>query len=160
MPNGIPPCHLPFLRVPYFPQLAHLQHAPDAQNITQVVLDTLSVLVGLGEVDLARKLVSVSTDGASVMTGMHTGVSARLSLTAPFLVSIHCMAHQTDLAVGALERAPIVKEIVGLLHCVHNFFAFSAKRLCSFRDAAEEAGTAGNKPKRNVETRYVLFSGC
>ena len=59
------------------PQLAHLQQAPDAEYITQVVLDTLAVEAGLKEEDLARKLVAVSTDGASVMIGAHTGVSVR-----------------------------------------------------------------------------------
>jgi hypothetical protein len=141
-------------------QLAHLQQAPDAEYITQVALDTLAVGAGLTEADLARKLVAVSTDGASVMTGAHTGVSVRLTQIAPFLVSIHCMAHRTDLAVGALEKAPIVKEILGLIQSVYNFFAHSAKRISSFREAAEEAGTAGNRMKRNIEVRCVTYWNC
>ncbi len=96
---------------------------------------------GLAEADLARKLVAVSTDGASVMTGAHTGGSVGASASRS-----DCRRSwsawrigPTDLAVGALEKAPIVKEILGLIQSVYNFFVHSAKRISSFREAAEEA---------------------
>lgn len=78
-------------------QLAHLQETLDAEYITPVVLDTLAVEAGLGEADLARKLVAVSSDGAGVMTGTHLSVTVRLSKNTPSLVSSHCMVHHTYL---------------------------------------------------------------
>jgi hypothetical protein len=89
---------------------------------------------------LARKLVAVSTDGASVMTGVHNGVSARLSQIAPFLLSIRCMAHRTDLAVAALEKAPIAKGIVGAIKDVYNYFSGSFKRVSIFEEHGRGCG--------------------
>ncbi|CAI5463503.1 unnamed protein product [Closterium sp. Yama58-4] len=40
------------------------------------------------------KLVGVSTDGASVMTGKQNGVVALLRKRCPWLVAIHCVAHR------------------------------------------------------------------
>ncbi|GLC76604.1 hypothetical protein PLESTF_001804200 [Pleodorina starrii] len=62
-------------RVPLFLDVAHLRGTPNADNITELVLYTLSVKAGLGEEELPGKLVACSTDGASVMTGNHTGVA-------------------------------------------------------------------------------------
>ncbi|CAI7745837.1 unnamed protein product [Closterium sp. NIES-54] len=44
------------------------------------------------------KLVGVSTDGASVMTGSKNGVVAMLRKRCPWLVAIHCVAHREALA--------------------------------------------------------------
>ena len=132
-----------------------MQGSPDADNITELVLDTLSVKVGLSVEDLARKLVACSTDGASVMTGVHRGVAVQIGSVAPFSSNIHCMAHRTNLAAAALEKAPVVKEVIGVIKEVYNFFSHSAKRVDNFREAAEEAGTSGHRIKRIVETRWI-----
>jgi hypothetical protein len=65
----------------------------------------LTLRAKLSDADLARKLVCCSADGASVMAGPHTGVLTRLLTLAPYMVPMHCMAHRTDLAVGALEMS-------------------------------------------------------
>ena len=44
-------------------------------------------------------LPAFGSDGASVMTGKHTGFAARLRHMQPSLVSIHCVAHRLALAV-------------------------------------------------------------
>ncbi|CAI5532605.1 unnamed protein product [Closterium sp. Naga37s-1] len=54
------------------------------------------------------KLVGVSTDGASVMTGAKNGVVAMLRKRCPWLVAIHCVAHREALA--AKDAAKSFKE--------------------------------------------------
>ncbi|CAI7800928.1 unnamed protein product, partial [Closterium sp. NIES-53] len=45
------------------------------------------------------KIVGISTDGASVMTGKENGLVARLREHVPHLFSCHCIAHREALAV-------------------------------------------------------------
>ncbi|CAI5476524.1 unnamed protein product [Closterium sp. Yama58-4] len=54
------------------------------------------------------KLVGVSTDGASVMTGKKNGVVALLRKRCPWLVAVHCVAHREALA--AKDAAKSFKE--------------------------------------------------
>ena len=43
-------------------------------------------------------LIVLVTDGASVMVGKHTGVTARIKSCQPILTSIHCLCHCLALA--------------------------------------------------------------
>ncbi|CAI7873243.1 unnamed protein product, partial [Closterium sp. NIES-53] len=61
----------------------------DAASLTSAVVQYLT---GIG-LDL-QKMSSVSTDGANVMMGKHTGVVARLRMRIPHLASTHCVAHR------------------------------------------------------------------
>ncbi|KAH3781537.1 hypothetical protein DPMN_159368 [Dreissena polymorpha] len=49
-------------------------------------------------------MVGVSTDGASVMTGMIGCVVTLLREHAPALVGVHCAAHRTALATSQAAR--------------------------------------------------------
>ncbi|CAI5522136.1 unnamed protein product [Closterium sp. Naga37s-1] len=65
----------------------------DAASLTTVLLTHLEST----GIDLMR-LTGMSTDGASVMLGQHNGVTARLKVKVPHLVSSHCIAHREALA--------------------------------------------------------------
>ncbi|GLC65602.1 hypothetical protein PLESTF_000317500 [Pleodorina starrii] len=111
-------------RVPLFLDVAHLWGTPNADNITQLVLNTLSVKAGLGEEELPGKLVACSTDGTSLMTGNQRGVVAtQVNGVVPFSVGIHCMAHRTSLAAAALEKAPVVKAVLSAIREVDVYFS-------------------------------------
>lgn len=45
-------------------------------------------------------LVGFGSDGASVMTGKHSGVAARIKAKQTILTSTHCIAHCLALATG------------------------------------------------------------
>ena len=47
-----------------------------------------------------QKLCGLGSDGASVMLGVHGGVSTLLKEQTPFLVANHCIAHSLALACG------------------------------------------------------------
>lgn len=134
--------------------------APTADNITSLLLDVLEDGAGLRTGNLARKLVAVSTDGASVMTGVHNGVSTQMTDHAPHIVTIHCMAHRTQLAVGALEHAAVISALKALVRAIWGHFSHSPKRLLAFEAAAEEADTAGNHPLKDIEIRYAELRLC
>ena len=61
-----------------------------------------------GKIPLAnyeRKLVSLTTDGASVNTGRILGLMTRFVLGRDWLVQIHCINHRVKLAIkDALKR--------------------------------------------------------
>ncbi|GJP45241.1 hypothetical protein CLOM_g4655 [Closterium sp. NIES-68] len=66
----------------------------DAASLQAIILSHLETL----GVDL-QKISGISTDGASVMTGEHHGLVARLRMRIPHLVGVHCIAHRESLAV-------------------------------------------------------------
>ena len=79
-------------------------------------------------VDVNIDLNSVSSfgsDGASVMTGRHDGVAARLQRRNSGIISIHCVAHRLALAVGQASQSVTYlarfKEILSsLFYFYHN----------------------------------------
>ena len=67
-------------------------HGANAEVITDHMLDTLK------ECDLeVRNLKSFPSDGASVITGEHSGVAARLKLVNKVLLNFHCICHRLAL---------------------------------------------------------------
>lgn len=44
------------------------------------------------------KIASIATDGAASMTGKKTGFITRLKYEFPWIIHIHCLAHQMNLA--------------------------------------------------------------
>ena len=51
-----------------------------------------------------RKMMGFRSDGAFVMVGMSTGVATRLKSYNPFMTSLHCCAHRTNLCVQEVQR--------------------------------------------------------
>ncbi|CAI7876314.1 unnamed protein product [Closterium sp. NIES-53] len=70
-----------------------LHHKADAASLLGVLL---SHLLAVG-VDLQR-IAGISTDGANVMMGCKGGLTTRLRVRIPHLVSSHCIAHREALA--------------------------------------------------------------
>ena len=49
------------------------------------------------------KIIGFGSDGASNMTGRHSGVTTQLKHVIPELVSVHCCAHQVALAASPIS---------------------------------------------------------
>ena len=61
--------------------------------------------VPLKEDGYKHKIVSCTSDGASVNFGRNTGIMTRLAVDPPWLIRIHCTNHRIELAVkGALDK--------------------------------------------------------
>ena len=79
--------------------IIELSHA-DAESITKALLNFMETCYDLDMHKLKKKLAGFGSDGASVMTGRHSGVGVRLQDSVPSLVSVHCIAHKLALAAS------------------------------------------------------------
>ena len=96
----------------------------NAEVITDHILDTLK------ECDLEdRNLKSFVSDGASVMTGEHNGVVARLKRVNKVLLNFHCICHRLALACADTgDSIKYIVEVERLLKEMWKFFENSPKR--------------------------------
>lgn len=81
-----------------FLDLVELTEGTDADSIYTSLIESFHQ-AGLDDDFLRRNLISIATDGASVLTGKTNGVIARLKREFPKVQSIHCLAHRLELAV-------------------------------------------------------------
>ena len=106
----------------------------NAEVITNHILDTLK------ECDLeVRNLKSFVSDGASVMTGEHNGVAARLKRVNKVLLNFHCICNR--LALACADTGDSIKYIVkveSLLKETWKFFENSPKRISIFMKVQTE----------------------
>ncbi|MCO5546617.1 hypothetical protein L7F22_000047 [Adiantum nelumboides] len=100
-----------------------------------VSLRKLLIDFGLDE----QKLVSFGSDGASVMVGKNGGVAKRLKNICPFLTSMHCMAHRTNLcASSTIGEFPYAKYVDSTLNELATFFRTSVVRLEKLKALQQE----------------------
>lgn len=102
----------------------------NAQNIVNLVVNELKEK----KIDIT-KMVGVSTDGASVMTGKTGGVVALLRAYSPNIVGVHCVAHRTALATSQAARdIPDMNSYSRTLSSVFRYFHNSALRSNRLRE--------------------------
>lgn len=94
----------------------------DAAGLSKIIVDCLE-RHGL---DYRNNLVGQGYDGASVMRGKHSGVSARIQSNARFAFYIHCNAHCLNLVlVYATKAVPEAVDSFALLQQLYNFVSDS-----------------------------------
>ena len=68
-------------------------------------------------------------DGASVMSGIYTGVQARISALEPNAVYVHCAAHNLNLVLNdACDGIPAIKAFYDIVQKIYVFFSASNVR--------------------------------
>jgi len=92
----------------------------DALSLSTIILDSLRSY-GL---DVTSCLVGQGYDGASVMSGCHSGVQQRIRDSAPLAYYVHCYAHRLNLVI--VDCCKSVAE-------VRDFLLFSNDYMCLFR---------------------------
>lgn len=103
-----------------------------------------------------NKIFGFGSDGASVMTGRHSGVAARLKKHNPEMVSIHCGAHRLALACSqACLEVPYMKKYDSHLVSLFYYFANSSVREASLHLIQEVMGEPSLKLKKAVHTRWL-----
>ena len=81
-----------------------------------------------------NKFCGLGSDGASVMLGVHGGVSALLKQHVPFLVSNHCIAHRLALACGqAANEIAYLKRFKDLLDQLYRYYEKSPVRMAGLK---------------------------
>ena len=108
---------------------------------------------------IAKKLVCVGVDGASVMQGQKNGLCARMHLSdSPYMLSIHCMAHRMNIAFKIVSNFSLVSKVEYLVHEVHSYIFRSPKRflkLIFFFDGV----TNGKKLLKDVDKIWISLKG-
>lgn len=77
-----------------------------ADSITKAVLSTLCKH-GFSDEYLAKHLIGVCSDEASVMLGKRSGILTQIKAKFPNLFLRHCMCHRIDLAIGDAVKSVI-----------------------------------------------------
>lgn len=164
-------------------ELVHLQKMAFLQSAVMSQVDTLSTTLRMSKDELGKKLVGFSSDGASVMIGVHSGVVIRLKNSiAPRLHNIHCLAHCTQvcfhvpvqvchfvhrqftydcvilqLASAEIGKVELFKEVIDLLRAVANYVADSGKRQANLSVWEEISGSDIIKLEQLCLVRFVIL---
>jgi uncharacterized protein YsxB (DUF464 family) len=134
----------------FFLALKELPDA-DANSITLKLQETLEE----NGLELSH-CCGLGSDGASVMTGIHTGVSAQLKSLQPTLVSVHCVAHRLALAVmQAATKVDAVDKFKKQINALFVVFHCSAKRQGTLQAAFSFMESASLKLQRPSDTRWL-----
>ena len=82
-----------------------------------------------------EKIMSLGSDGASVMTGKINGCAAVMRRENPHLSNIHCVAHKLALCTSqAAENIPLLKKHQQILTDLFYYFKGSAKRAAKLHE--------------------------
>ncbi|CAB4479250.1 unnamed protein product [Rhizophagus irregularis] len=143
-------CLRGFIKVKYI-KLLHL-NGKDAETI---FLAIFSLFESKG---LEKKIMSFSSDGASVMLGRNNGVAAKLANKNPYLFVSHCIAHRLALACNsAQKRVTFCKYIENLIKETYNFFSNSEKRVETLRNFQTILDHPTLKIKNIFEIRWLSW---
>ena len=99
-----------------------------------------------------KKLRGQGYDGAANMSGVYSGVQARIKKKQPLAVYIHCMSHNLNLVLNdSCDGISEIKNFYGMMEKLYTFFK-SVRRWSMLQEAAQ----AGNKValKRVYTTRW------
>ena len=104
-----------------------LLHIPNGKKDASIIYEILLTSLKQWDLDL-EKFVGFGSDGASVMLGSRNGVASKLKKEVnPFLLSIHCVAHRTNLAVLDVTGSSLCKSMFQEIDKMLNDIAFHFK---------------------------------
>jgi len=99
------------------------------------------------------------SDGAAIMTGVKSGVAARLKAVNPRIVAIRCVAHRTALVMRDTTKSnPELQAMDSKLRQVHNLFNHSSKRQSEWEAFAK--GTASPSSNSPSSMPHAGSAGC
>lgn len=122
-----------------------------AETIERALLDICSQC----EIPTSQ-IFGFGSDGASVMTGKHTGVATRLKVHNPEIISLHCGAHRLGLASSqAAEGVAYLKTFGTHLVTLYYHFANSPVREAALHEIQEIMEEPVLHLKRAIHTRWL-----
>jgi hypothetical protein len=103
-----------------------------------------------------EKMIAFASDGASVMTGIHTGVAAQLKERLPHIFSVHCIAHRLQLAsIDSVNEDRSFSQFESTLKHINSYFSRSTSRLHELRSIQEECKDPILKLLGIADTRWL-----
>ncbi|XP_070573021.1 zinc finger protein 862-like [Ptychodera flava] len=137
---------------------SHFLSVSPLSNATseQLYLDVKDILKEKGL--LLSNLISLGTDGASVMTGKRQGLTTRFKKDNPFILSQHCAAHKLALASGqAADCVPYLVKYQALVNDLYKYYHYSPKNQNKLATAQESVGDRKLKYQQVFHTRWLSF---
>jgi hypothetical protein len=105
---------------------------------------------------IVKQVVLLGVDGVSMFQGVKFGLIVLLKTQqAPYLIRIHCMAHQTNLAVQSLSSMPMVSKLENLLQSLYGYFSSSLKHHLEFTKLTKIVEIKRLKVLLNAKTRWI-----
>jgi len=122
------------VRQPHLLTIHRMKEACNSENLFNLVVNSLKEVANLDDMEIARKLICVGADGASVMQGNKNELCIRLQTSvAPYMILIHCMAHKLNLAYKIVITHTCVAKVEELINEVYAYFSKSSKRNVEFQ---------------------------
>ena len=126
----------------------------NAEGIFQIIKEALDSY----ECDY-RKIVSITCDGASVMSGSVNGVAMKMKELNSSIFSVHCHAHKLNLVISDTVKSLLpVRTFFSSISAFRSFFHRSTKR----NDILDDFLKEHNKKQRRIpvasETRWTYGS--
>ena len=102
-----------------------------------IISTTGEAIKQAGVNDWKQALVHISTNGASVYTGRHNSLVAKLTQEIPWMTGIHCVADILEVvALDAIKTENILREIKKMLKGIYKHYKYSPKALREVREIA------------------------
>ena len=141
-----------------FLDLKELTEGTDAESIYNSLREALRK-AGFDDEFLSNNLISIATDGASVLTGKNSGVIVRLKKDFPNIQSVHCLCHRAELAVhDALKDVAGCNHFEFFISKLYALYHQSAKNTRLLQEAAEELNMQVLKIGQIFTIRWVASS--
>lgn len=127
----------------------------DADTIVNAVVTTLEKF-GISKEQLKKRLVCITTDGASVMQGSNIGVTTQLNRDFGPLVIIHCFAHRLELVfkVGR-DIDPGVRKLIKAVNGLYVLYRRSGPLKKRLKQIAQELGISYKGLSQVIEVRWL-----
>jgi hypothetical protein len=85
--------------------------------------------------------VCFGVNGFNTFQGLRSQVTIQIQCQyAPFVVNVHCMAHQTNLVRQTLSNLPLVSHIENLLQCLYGYFNHGPQKAFQIYQTSKDHG--------------------
>ena len=128
----------------------HATKTTDGEALYKLVKEVMNDL----QLEL-QNIVGECFDGASNMSGVNKGLSARMKECSPLAIYVHCYGHLLNLALqDTLTTVEPLRNTLGTIQSLYNFLEASPKRHALFRDIETEEGNLVKTLKSQSVTRW------
>ena len=103
-------------------------------------------------------VVSLGTDGVALMVGRINGLATRLKKRSPYMLSMHCIAHKTNLClVDAIKKSPYAQHIDDVVNDIARIFSNSSLQTAALTSLQQKNPDLYAKLK-DTKLIYSIFS--
>ena len=101
-------------------------------------------------------VVSLGSDGAASMVGRINGLATRLKKRSPYMLSMHCITHKTNLClVDAIKKSPYAQHIDDVVNDIARIFSNTPLQTAALTSLHEEFGCQRLKMSKIFRIRWL-----